>query len=442
MIKFKSIRTALLSIVLSLVIAGMLTISLLGYFYSKSIINDEIAQKMNHQSAYIKEGIDKRLFKHDQLLITIAKSVEAFIDSDDEGAYKTLIEKALQTNEDTYGTGIWFEPYEFSPGAKYFGPYAYKDDGKVSITMDYSNESYDYLSYDWYTKAEGNKESSTWSDPYYDETSDITMITTSYPFSNKNNQFAGVISADINLSSIQDIISEAKVGETGYAFLLNSDGVYLSDIDESKIMNMNISNDPNTSLAELGAKIIETREGYGTYLEDDGKHQVYYSVIPKTDWIIGLTISEKELYSSLNALLRSTLLTLIVSLIVVSIGVVLYTNVLSKNIARLRVVAESLAHGDFTVISNINTDDEMGVLSRSFNNMIDNIKSLLAEVIDVSNEVAGSATNLAATSEQVSASSDEVARAVEEIAKGAEEQARDAENGVAIALALDQNLRV
>ncbi len=440
MLKFKSIRSALLSIVLSLAVLGMLSISLLGYFYSKSIINDEISEKMKYQAAYITEGIDKRLLKHDQLAITLAKAVESFIASEDEDTYKSAIEKVLETNEDTYGSGIWFEPYGLNKGTKNFGPYAYKEDGKTFITMDYSKDGYDYHSDDWYINAKNNKESSSWSDPYYDETSDITMITTSFPFMNKSNQFAGVISADINLSSIQELMNSTHVGETGHAFLLNSDGTYLADQDETKVMQVNILEDPNTSLAKVGAEIIESKEGHAIYQEAGGKHQVYYSAIPKTDWIIGLTISEKELYSSLNALLLNTAITLIVSLIIVSMGIVLYTNGLSRNMRELKGVAESLAEGDFTVISNVNKKDEIGTLSQAFNSMIGNIKGLLTDVTAVSNEVADSATTLAATSEEVSASSDEVARAVEEIAKGSEEQARDAESSVTLAMALDQKL--
>ncbi|NMA85530.1 MAG: methyl-accepting chemotaxis protein [Epulopiscium sp.] len=437
MLKFKSIRSALLSMVLSLVVMGMLTISLLGYFYSKSIINEQIAEKIDYQAKFITEGIEKRLLNHEQLAITLAKTVEASIGSQDETVYHSMISKILTTNDDTYGSGIWFEPYQFSGKQKYFGPYAYKESGHISITMDYSNEKYDYFNHDWYTNAKSTSQTSVWSDPYYDETSNITMITTSVPFSNKKNNFAGVITADIDLNSIQQLISETKVGSSGYAFLLKDDGTYISDKNIEKIMKTSILHDSNESLAKIGTKILETKHGRESYLEEAGKYQVYYSQIPTTNWIIGLTISEKELYSSLNKLLVTTTVTLLVSLMVVSVGIILYTNNLSKNMTKLKFVAESLAQGNFTVRSTICSRDEMGILSNAFNTMIENIRGLLANVIEVSDEVASSATNLAATSEQVSASSDEVARAVEEIARGADEQAQDAENGIIIATSLD-----
>lgn len=65
--KFKSIKSALLSIVLPLVIVGMIIISLIGYFYSKSVINSEISENMDSQINYITEGIEKSLSNHNQL---------------------------------------------------------------------------------------------------------------------------------------------------------------------------------------------------------------------------------------------------------------------------------------------------------------------------------------------------------------------------------------
>ena len=102
MFKFRTIKTALLSIVLSLVVLGMLTISLLGYVNSRNIINDEIAEKMGYQINYITEGIEKNLLKHEQLAATLAKTVEAHILTGSEASYISAIEKVIITNEDTY----------------------------------------------------------------------------------------------------------------------------------------------------------------------------------------------------------------------------------------------------------------------------------------------------------------------------------------------------
>jgi len=206
-------------------------------------------------------------------------------------------------------------------------------------------------------------------------------------------------------------------------------------------MKKNILDESNESLATLGKKILEEKKGNYTYSEGKDKYHLYYSEIPQTNWIIGLTISEKELYSSLNILLKNMFIAFVISLIIVSIGIVLYTNNLTKRMTNLKTTAESLSIGDFTVHSDIDSRDEIGLLSKSFNSMIENIKNLLTDASKVSDEVSNAATNLAATSQETSASSDEISRTVDEIARGAEEQAQDAEKGAVIATSLDEKFQ-
>ncbi len=438
MLKFKSIRSTLLSIVLPLVILGMMAISLMSYFYSKSIINSEIEENMNSQLNYITEGIEKSLSNHNQLAVTLAKLVEASMSSANEETYIGMIERVVTTNKDTFGSGIWFEPYTFNKEKKHFGPYAFKEGDNVSLTMEYSNEEYDYFGYDWYTNAIKSKDTSVWSDPYFDETSNVTMITTSLPFLNNSEEVAGVISADIDLKSIQTLVSEIAVGETGWAFLLNDEGTYIGDKDLEKVMKQNILNEPNENLANLGEKILKEKSGNDTYLDGKEKNRLYYSRVPQTNWIIGLTIPEKELYSSLDNLLRNMIISFILSLIIVSVGIVLYTNSLSSKMGALKKTAELLASGDFTINSDINSRDEIGQLSTSFNSMIGNIKNLLADTNNVSREVSNAAINLAAAAEEASASSDVILVTVDAISKGAGEQAEDSEKGAIIVTSLDQ----
>lgn len=99
----------------------------------------------------------------------------------------------------------------------------------------------------------------------------------------------------------------------------------------------------------------------------------------------------------MNILVKNISIAFIISLIFVSMGIILYTNSLTKKMGDLTTTAESLASGDFTINSNIDSRDEIGRLSGSFNLMIGNIKSLLTDTNKVSEEVSNAATNLAAT---------------------------------------------
>ncbi|MEJ8553089.1 methyl-accepting chemotaxis protein [Tepidibacter sp. Z1-5] len=437
MIQFKTIKSTMLSIIIPLVIVAMLTLAILGYFYSKAIINDEISKKMNYQLDYVIENIEKRLSKHNQLALGLAKAVEASIETGKEETYLSMVEKVVSTNEETFGSGIWLEPYMLNDNEKYFGPYAYKHNDKISLTMGYSNEKYDYFQYEWYQGVKNIKDTSIWSTPYYDETTDITMITTSVPLYNKNGEFIGAVTADTNLGSIQKMIQDTKVGIEGRAFLISEDGTYIADKDKEKVMKVKVLNDSNKSLANIGKKLVQSEKGNGIYKDKNGDNEIYYARIPQTKWIVALTIPQKELYAPLKNLVKNIIITIIISLFIVISGIVMYANRLSENISILKESAHSIAQGDFTVKSDIKLKDEIGQLSSNFNTMVQNVKILLLDSKEVSEAVSESAINLAATSEETSASAEEIARAIEEIAMGATKQAQDAGEGAKISSNLD-----
>lgn len=427
----------MLSIILPLVIVAMLTLAILGYFYSKAIINDEISKKMNYQLDYVIENIEKRLSKHNQVALGLAKSVEASIKTGKEETYLSMVEKFAPTNEETFGCGIWLEPYMLNENEKYFGPYAYKDNDKISITMDYSNEKYDYFQYGWYQGVKNIKDTSIWSAPYYDEKTGVTMITTSVPIYNKNSEFIGAVTADTNLGSIQKMIQDTKVGIKGRAFLISEDGTYIADQDKEKVMKAKIINDQNKSLANVGKKLVQSEKGNDIYKDENGENEIYYARIPQTKWAVALTIPQKELYAPLKTLVTNIIITIITSLFIVISGIVIYANRLTKNISILKETAQSIAQGDFRVKSDIKLKDEIGQLSNNFNTMVENVKILLIDSKEVSEEVSDAASNLAATSEQASASAEEISRAIEEIAIGATKQAEDASEGSKISSDLD-----
>ncbi|MCT4509775.1 MAG: methyl-accepting chemotaxis protein [Tepidibacter sp.] len=436
MIKFRTIKGAMLSIIIPLISIAMLALGLLGYCYSKSIINNEIGKKMDYHLNYAIEGIEKRLSKHNQLLLGLSKSVEASIETGKEETYFSMVKKIASTNEETLGCGVWLEPYILNKSEKYFGPYAYKDNGKISITMDYSNEEYNYFQYGWYKNVKNIENTSIWSTPYYDETTDITMITTSAPLYN-NDKFIGAVTADIDIGTIQKLIQNTQVGKSGRAFLLSEDGTYIADNDKKKVLNVNILNDSNKSLASIGEKIIQNERGSYTYKDENGQNIIYYKKIPQTNWIVALTIPKNELYSSLNDLLKKILITIVITLLIISSCILNHANRLTKNISKLKENALNIAEGDFTVESDIKLKDEIGQLSNSFNSMTQNVKTLLLEVKEVSDDVSFSANNLAAISEETSALADGISRAVEEIAVGAVEQAQDATDGTKLSSNLD-----
>lgn len=83
---------------------------------------------------------------------------------------------------------------------------------------------------------------------------------------------------------------------------------------------------------------------------------------------------------------------------------------LAKNLGAIKNVAEKIAEGDLSVSSNVQSKDEIEVLSNSLNKMSKNLRQLIGGIADISQ-------NLVASSEELSSSADDNANASENMAK-------------------------
>lgn len=118
--------------------------------------------------------------------------------------------------------------------------------------------------------------------------------------------------------------------------------------------------------------------------------------------------------------------------IAIFLSVIIYLFIRSaviKPILQLKDKFKSVENGDFTVKWERKSEDEIGQLSESFNNMVATFREILRNLQDASEKVSRSSSDLAETSHQNTAASEEVAKAVDGIADGAMDQTEKIEMG-------------
>lgn len=426
-LKIKSVRTLILITILPIVLVSMLVLSIISYNSSKRIINEEINTKMTNQLNAVNETIEKSLLKHAQLGESVAKIAQTGNSTIDQDEYIALLKELVSTNSETFGSGIWFEPFKYKPDMKYFGPYAYRDGSNITSTMDYSNEAYNYFQYDWYTGAKNSK-NTVWSVPYYDELLKITMLSATSPFYDTNGQFMGVSTADIDLSNLQKTIGEIKVGEQGFAFLLEKDGTYIAHKDEKKEMKLKLSDETNKSLAIKSNEILTKQSGNVSYSESGQKNVLYFYKVPTTGWTICLSISEAELYAPIKTLLIKLLISISVIIAFFIIIITLFSSYLSKSIKKVNELSYAISEGDLTKSIEVNTEDEMGQMSSSLNKMTATLKDIIQNISEGLEQVVSTSEELTASASETQAAAEQVAISIQDVAGGAHEQAEHAKD--------------
>jgi methyl-accepting chemotaxis protein len=122
------------------------------------------------------------------------------------------------------------------------------------------------------------------------------------------------------------------------------------------------------------------------------------------------------------------IMALVAAVLAVGIGF-LVIRMIAVPLVKLRNLMNEGAKGNLTVRSNVNKEDEIGQLSKSFDLMMAQITSLVDQTNRTAQEVLTTAGDLSEASRKTAISAKEIAVATEEIANGATSLAVEAERG-------------
>ncbi len=355
-------------------------LSAFAYFYvsSKDSMTkcvEENARNLTHSTVHqiekVLEGVQKVPLNYASLLS--ARNFEA-------GDIAGLVERMVSTNLEIYGAAIAFEPDALAAGAYYFAPYCYrKDDGHLMNVM-LGDESYHYFTMDWYQiPRELNR--AAWTEPYYDEGGgNMIMATFSVPFykgKDAEKRFQGVVTADIALHGLQQIVSAIRLYRSGYAFLISRNGVFITHPDSRLVMTnsiFSIAEEKNSSLLRrIGKDMINGGEGLaalesGLLLPD--KCRLYYAPLSSIGWSLGVVIPEHELLEGVHRLGRMVILIGLAGVFLMTIIVMLIARRITRPLKDLSAATVEIARGDLDAkLPDIQRGDEIGALARSFEEM-------------------------------------------------------------------------
>ena len=423
----KSIRSKTLISILPVVLIGMVLISFLSIYYFQNLLSSKLNDSMNSKLQENKQQIEKSLGEHSKISLGLAKVAETLPRSFTMQDYSGLLKNIIAANTATYGAGIYFEPYKYLNSIKYFGPYAYKDGDKTVYTEDYSTESYNYPSYDWYKNGMNTKESIVWSLPFYDEVSKISMVTATAPMYDSNKNFIGVAAADVNITTIQNIIGSIKNGDKGRAFLIGRDGTYIADKDKSKVMKTKISGDKNASLASLGKAMLSGNSGKGEFSDQYGAEEVFYTKIAGTNWTLALAIPKAELLKEVSSVIYKLIIIIIISVLTVVGFVIFFTNYLSKSLNNVNKIASAMAEGDMTQRFNVTSSDEIGKMGSNLNKMVENTSSIINTILENSHNMNSASESLLLSIEEMSSKFEDIKSSTEGIVNGIQETSASSE---------------
>ncbi len=374
--------TLLILASITLIFAGVFAYN---YHFSRQIIVHNIENNARNLAEATVNRIDKVLNSVEKIPSNMAYFMESA--SYDGGELIDVLRSVTNRNPEIYGSAIAFEPYAYSPNAERFAPYAYKFAGQTEFTY----IPYDYFFWDWY-QIPRELTHAVWSEPYFDEgAGNIIMATYSVPFfktSSGKREFKGVVTADISLAWLQQIVSSIQIAETGYGFLISKNGTYVTHPSEDLIMNQTIfsvaeqQEDPR--LRELGRAMIHGEKGFVPIDSRlAGKCWMAYAPLPSNGWSLGVLFPQDELVADLTRLNRTVVILYLGGFIIVLLVIILISHSITHPLRVLSGAAEEIATGNLEVaLPPVRSGDEVGRLTGSFTYMQQSLKQYIEDLTE------------------------------------------------------------
>ena len=184
-------------------------------------------------------------------------------------------------------------------------------------------------------------------------------------------EVTGVMVIDLNYRSIEAICENAQLGKNGYIYL----------IDRHK----NVIYHPQQQLlysgikSELVEEILKMRD---TYLRDDVNNRIYtrnYSEL--TGWSAVGVVNVDELIKDKSSIIDFYFRLAGISILFAMTFAVLISTTITNPIKMLENTMHEVEVGNFDVRSEIELNNEIGHLSKTFNVMISRIKDLMEKTV-------------------------------------------------------------
>ena len=181
-----------------------------NYFLSRFFLEDYVADLAKTKTSSTVAKIET-IFNSVE---ANANSLAAVISTSDvtENQIHQMINAFIKTNADIFGMTVALEPNTLIDSVADFSPYYYRKENKIAFS-DLANESYNYKNWAWYSEAKMTQ-TAVWSEPYLDEGGGNTLMSTySTPiYLSDNKTFAGIATADIELSWVDKIVKDIHIG--------------------------------------------------------------------------------------------------------------------------------------------------------------------------------------------------------------------------------------
>ena len=256
-------------------------------------------------------------------------------------------------------------------------------------------------------------------EPFYDKVNDNAFVMRlSVPIYNDAKAIVGVLYADVDGVWLSDNIKDILVGETGYCYILDKNGVTLADEENEYVKSFENTIEASKkdesllSQAEMEEKaLLSSNKSVLQWQNDEKSYLSSFAKLAFNDWMVFIQAPVAEFLHAIT-LLRLTMIAIGTGIVLGSLFIIYFLTLgVLKHVLRVVYALKNIAtegEGDLTVKLPITGGIEVANLALYFNQTIKKIAKSIKNITK-------SIISMRQTAQEISVNVEETASSVNEI---------------------------
>jgi methyl-accepting chemotaxis protein len=271
------------------------------------------------------------------------------------------------------------------------------------------------------------------SEPVISKSDGKPIFVVAVPLRNNQGGFAGVLGVTVKLTALSNEITQVKMGETGYPFMVANDGLFIAHPVADYIFKLNMSN--LEGMEEIARRSLAGESGVEKYRFKGTDKIAGFAHVHATGWSLVVTQNESEFLAPVvtirNLVLAAGAIFLVLTVFAVLWFVKGIMRLLGHDPSEIAKVANQIAAGDLTYEFPTTGKSLTGVYA-SMQQMTDNLKNMFMDISQGIQTLTSSSTELSSVSKEMTAGAEKSSQKANNVSSAAEEMAT-AMNSVAAA---------
>ncbi len=251
------------------------------------------------------------------------------------------------------------------------------------------------------------------SDPLTTRNTGKPAVVLAQAVKNYSNNTSGLFAGVITLERLARIVGEIQVGEGGYGYIVDRNGLVLAHPDSSFIMDFNLFNASERGyrgFEEVASRIKAGEAGQGVVSDAEGVElYTFFTPIPNSGgWSFGVIVPRARVLGGVAAITRTMTLLFAAVLLAAALLVTFIGGSIARPIADLASRVDAFGKGDLTVRFPAKGRDEVSRMAHALEAMGASLRETLSSVSEEADASSGRSESLAALAQETVASMEEV----------------------------------